>query len=562
MGAPSYTQAYTSNYLDDLIRELARSVLSGQNPDGTAYSIPLTSGTNPQTFDQLLQAPLGEQDLYRRLLCSLISGQNPDGSAFSLPLSLATGTSGRAYVDTLTADVSGSDPTYMTIKTGVFVAQSASVDIEVQLGVLNLGNAPVAFDFLYGNVTPEAPRSLRTTGLTSPPAAGVTLKHVGRCFANSPAIINRVLHLAGLTPGTRYTWALQAGVVSGAETILPPTGFHDAGRIIAQPDTVTGVPKVYVSYYNDNKVCSYWMGGRQYYNLLDRKALHQLNAQIAVGVQPWALALTPDSTKLAVGNLTGNTLSIIDTASDAVTLTTAALAGIPNDIAPDTGNTVVWVACSDGHLRSINVTTGATVSDYTISANPLSRLVNDGTFAYCVCQLDVKIYKVKLSDGTTTSVTLAKSPRELSLIPGNTQLWVGTAASGGTSSFINVRTSDLAVLQTFDSGVNSTVNTVQVSSSGRLLWSGRQDGVLGYYTINSPDDQLNNLFDTPNMSAPLNHIYLTSDQYIYVARQTTKNDVFLFPSSTWYCRALTAVTSSSAVNQEFCEVTFIGAVKG
>lgn len=86
MAAPTYQQAYAIDALRDLIKGLSIAVLSAQNPDGSAYLLPLGGGTNPNTYDTIVKSLTGEADLFRRLLASLISGQNPDGSAFALPV--------------------------------------------------------------------------------------------------------------------------------------------------------------------------------------------------------------------------------------------------------------------------------------------------------------------------------------------------------------------------------------------------------------------------------------------------------------------------------------------
>ncbi|GIW43914.1 MAG: hypothetical protein KatS3mg077_1196 [Candidatus Binatia bacterium] len=109
---------------------------------------------------------------------------------------------------------------------------------------------------------------------------------------------------------------------------------------------------------------------------------------IAVGSQPYGVAVSPDSSRLYVTNTGSNTLSIIDVASDAV-VATVAVGAQPRGVAAHPDGRRVYVANSgSGTVSVVDVSAASVVATIAVGSSPWSL----GQFIKPFCTTDADCY--------------------------------------------------------------------------------------------------------------------------------------------------------------------------
>jgi YVTN family beta-propeller protein len=95
---------------------------------------------------------------------------------------------------------------------------------------------------------------------------------------------------------------------------------------------------------------------------------------IFVGDGPQGLAISPDGTRIYVANFNDDTVSVVDTTSDAV-IATPIVIGSPNGIvaSPD-GNFVYVTAYNADAVRVIDTTTNTVVTSVGTASLPISAV--------------------------------------------------------------------------------------------------------------------------------------------------------------------------------------------
>ena len=196
---------------------------------------------------------------------------------------------------------------------------------------------------------------------------------------------------------------------------------------------------------------------------------YAVSSTIAVGTQPvYAKGLSPDGTRLIVGNYAASTVSIINTTTDTVVATPSTTTGSSFvSFLPD--STKAYVTCPDGdNVKVITMASNTVTATITVGDNPReSAITPDGT----------KLFVVNRGSNTcsiidTTTDTVVASPTcgtyPYSVIV-NTQ---GTRAYVGNYSSSNVTIIDTATNTVVDTlGTLSTPAYLNINNSGTRIYA-------------------------------------------------------------------------------------------
>jgi YVTN family beta-propeller protein len=186
---------------------------------------------------------------------------------------------------------------------------------------------------------------------------------------------------------------------------------------------------------------------------------------VAVGSQPFAVAITPDGRKAVVANYGGTSISIIDVAAGSVDHTVT-VGPAPTDVAisPDgsTAYVVVYGTFGDtatSALQWVDIATGTitcTVRSGPLGSYPTSVIVSpDGLFLYVYSTVPSQwLAKVRVSDGEVispiysfggSSISHAALSPDGSTIAISPFLRTGTIQLVATSTMLNIRTLSLDI---------------------------------------------------------------------------------------------------------------------
>ncbi len=450
-------------------------------------------------------------------------------------------------------DVTGYEPIFQTLLSGTFVPEAPMVDVDVQALGYAAGNALVNAVLLYGVVSPPgSTRALRRTGTYSPPANGVQVEKVGGAKSEERLRISRRLRLGGLTPGATYTWAIQFAIVGGAESIPMPTGAEGPIRVCVLPDD----SKSYVACLEGNRVVAIRNGGRPLRDEPDQRRTHRTVAAIDVGERPLFLTATRDGTRVLVVNSGSRTVSVIDATRDEVVTESRELGAQPHGIVCP-GSTTAYVAADDGNIYPLTLATAEWAEPIAVAAHLSGDLQStpNGSHLVAISSWAQRAYKVRLRDGSavTASPNLGAVLSCSAVAPDGTP-WVGSLGSPGRVFALDAST--LGPTAEF-AGPSGDVTGLAITGSGKVLWGATRSGVVAYWTIDSPDDPVNNLYDAPDLGGANGGVALTSDGYIYVCRHDD-TELFHFPGAVLHVRPTGGDLGELAV-AEFADVTFDGA---
>ena len=211
---------------------------------------------------------------------------------------------------------------------------------------------------------------------------------------------------------------------------------------------------------------------------------------IHVGAGPQGLAVTPNNALVYVVNNSANTVSVIDTATNAVTTTIDTLSGAPLQIAvtPDGAFAyVVGFGANKGFVNVIDTSTNQVIFADTVSGleNPMAiAIAPGGAFAYvadtcsgiaCVDVIDTSTHQV----ATTVSIpgTVTPSNASIGVSPDGSLVCMTVSTNSGTPdvqvAFVSASNNTfLKLLKIADAAVVS--NHGLVTSAAGILYVGEQ----------------------------------------------------------------------------------------
>lgn len=201
-------------------------------------------------------------------------------------------------------------------------------------------------------------------------------------------------------------------------------------------------------------------------------------AAVSVGDHPYGVAVHPAGTFVYVANEVGNTVSVLDTALNGV-VSTVPVGLDPEAVAVQPAGTFVYVTNHGGDTVSVlDTVTSAVVATIPVGSGPAGLAVHPaGTFVYVanngrLGHMDRTVSVIAAASSTVVAtISVGRSPHDVAMHP--------------TGAFVYVTTDGDHAISVLDTGTNAVVATVPV---GNLL--------TGFGQFVGPD--------TPGVSLTLN----------------------------------------------------------
>jgi YVTN family beta-propeller protein len=200
-------------------------------------------------------------------------------------------------------------------------------------------------------------------------------------------------------------------------------------------------------------------------------ASNTVTATIAMGNQPLGIAVNPSGTRVYVGNYSDNTVKVIDTSSNTVVATIPVGNG-PIGIAVNPAGTRVYVANSPGSSVSvIDTGTNTVTATVPVGNGPVGIAINPaGTRVYTANSNTNNISVIDTATNTvTTSIAAGTAPRGISINPAGTRAYVANQTS-----------QDVTVI---DLGSNTVVTAVPMGGVAPYGLSVNPTGTAVYVAI-------------------------------------------------------------------------------
>ncbi|SFC28885.1 Por secretion system C-terminal sorting domain-containing protein [Flexibacter flexilis DSM 6793] len=304
--------------------------------------------------------------------------------------------------------------------------------------------------------------------------------------------------LSSATEGVAYSQTVtQTGLT--APTFSVSAGALPAGLTLSSAGVLSGTPTVVGTYNFTVKATAGNCSGTQSYSLtvsanpnavyayvpngfantvsVINTSTNAVTATISVGSTPLGVAVNPAGTRAYISNQNSNSLSVINTSTNTV-MATVTVGSTPQNVvvSPD-GNKVYVVNYSSGTISVINATTNTVTATISVTANPNGIAVSaDGSKVY-VSHIFNDIISVINTATNTVAATFASSgtrPYGMAVNPTGTRLYVANVFSNTVSVF---NTSNNSLITNISVGVNPQF--VAVSRDGNSV-----------YVTNSTDNTL------------------------------------------------------------------------
>jgi DNA-binding beta-propeller fold protein YncE len=366
---------------------------------------------------------------------------------------------------------------------GTFTPKGTSVQLDVTLIGQNSGGAMATHALMVG-VSPSAPtvpifKEDPVLGSPPLPAAGITgfqvkwLASFG--WETITAVARQIVVITGLTPGTTYTWQIAQIVQAAAVTI-------NVGTSPVTPDISPDDKTVWVPNSGANTVVPVSLGARPNWimnggqkdvlgNPMSWYPIAGTPIALPAGSTPFQCLVSPNGAYVAVANNLAKTVTIINAATKAVVVTSAALAASPGikSLFWSSDSTVVWVALPNGTIVPITAATGAVGAAVTVAAGKNLFGVSKGTVGWAVDLTGTAYPLSGLTGGAVTvgaGITLPYSANCIAISPNDGSLWTGNAANK-----MLTRTTTAGVQSsTALTNALSSITGMALSADGQALW--------------------------------------------------------------------------------------------
>ncbi|MDZ4265061.1 MAG: beta-propeller fold lactonase family protein [Mycobacterium sp.] len=201
-----------------------------------------------------------------------------------------------------------------------------------------------------------------------------------------------------------------------------------------------------------------------------------VDGTIDVGDGPTSVAVSPDGATIYVANAFGDSLSVIDTASGAVT--TIAVGDAPNGVAitPD-GSTVLVTNFNDDTVSMVDTATNSVATTIVAGDGPVGvAIMPDGTTAYVANNLDGTVSVLDIATNSVIdTVMVGGGPSYVAIRPDGAVAYVSNV-NDDTVSVIDTVTSTIATCLTkFERVAGGGASPILSAWPGRLARCGRQD---------------------------------------------------------------------------------------
>ncbi|HTT95505.1 MAG TPA: PKD domain-containing protein [Solirubrobacterales bacterium] len=258
----------------------------------------------------------------------------------------------------------------------------------------------------------------------------------------------------------RGTWA--ALVAAATTTALVAATSLGASTALARV--------AYVSAENLNSVSA-----------IDLAAGKEVGSRITVGTEPYGVAISPDGSRAYVANRGSSTVSVIDTATDAV-VGKAIPIGInakPVTVVVSPDGRHVYVRCMNvAKTFVIDTATGVVVQEIPVEARGIA-LSPDGKSLYIAELPDrVGVYDAATGKPTGQVLEAETDPSELEVSPDGATLYA--LHFGGVGKVTKI---DLASAAHTPITVGESPVSMALTPNGRRLFVGRETPVHGHLTV-------------------------------------------------------------------------------
>ncbi|MEU7811105.1 Hsp70 family protein, partial [Pseudonocardia sp. NPDC049154] len=249
--------------------------------------------------------------------------------------------------------------------------------------------------------------------------------------------VGRTPGFIALSPNGRLAYIANRN--AGVLTVMDTAG----DKVVAVVPVEAGPPqylafapdgtRAYVSIFNDQRTINL-------VGVLDTST-NTITSTIPVGVRPFALAVSPDGSKLYVPNHDSGTITVIDTATETV-VHDIRVAPNPHWVAFSPDGTRAYAACHEsGVVSIINTADDTVIGEVKVGVSPHSLEVSpDGKW---VANVNYDSDSVTVIDTATeqvvATVPVGRKPQDIAWAPDGRFVYV-TNVEGDSMSVVNART--------------------------------------------------------------------------------------------------------------------------
>ena len=241
----------------------------------------------------------------------------------------------------------------------------------------------------------------------------------------------------GVSAPTQTIQVINTATQAIVQTVTLPSGNNPLFMVFSPSGST-----LYVANGTANNVLVYSVGTTT--GLLTQTSTIGLGS----GSQPRGIGISPDGTTLYVANLTASTLSVINTATNAVTATVALAAGAqPAALAMNSAGTFIYLAnIGNNTVSVVSTSTNAVVSTISVGAGSVTlglAVSSSGRYLYVGDQGHnlIKVYDTAAGNALVGSSSTGTSPTGLALSPDGSMLYVADAGSN-TSQVFSINTAN------------------------------------------------------------------------------------------------------------------------
>ncbi len=247
---------------------------------------------------------------------------------------------------------------------------------------------------------------------------------------------------------------------------------------------------------------------------------------ISVGSWPQGIAIAPNGQYAYVANNSGNSVSVINLATNSVVTTTDGFSG-PAQIAISPNGQYAYVTNNSGNSVSvINLTTNSVVTTIDGFSGPEGiAIAPNGQYAY-VANYDgnsgTTVSIINLATNTITgTISGFASPYGIAITPNGQYAYV-TNDGGDHISVINLATNGIVTNISVPS--TGTV-TIAITPNGQYAYVGQYGGSQGVYVINIAT---NTVVTTLNSPSPVRGLAITPNgKYVYAMQSYPQENGFI-----------------------------------
>lgn len=379
-------------------------------------------------------------------------------------------------VTKLVTDYSAADLFPTPILTGSFVATRTDPVIEFEVCATIAGQASVPWWFFYGT----AATLYDSSGL---PINGAQVEVVGKHWYDTSDSRGRTVQLSGLTIGQTYNWAVIPGVIGVTARI--PTG-DGPNRIAVTPDSTKGV----VCLFNGSGVQVLYLE-QPWAPYFEQDSFDEAGPFIATGTFPYGVACT--NTKACVVNFFGDSMSVIDLATETIDRTVTGLTGgvaNPRDVVISPDGTTAWVTTSNGLVKKITISTGAVTSITVLAGKDLRGIAisKDGTKVWVGNYTDSTVYRITAAtNAVSAAISLTADHKPEQIRVSTNAVWVLSNNAAVSAAYLQEINPTTEVLANTYATVYPNAKDFVIGADEKTAYAVFTNGLWGEMFLTGPD---------------------------------------------------------------------------